>query len=220
MYNEASCRLSNTILFAIRHDIGPTEFSDSESGEQNVRGKTTPGPRVRLPRRLCKQTSHWGLLGREWIFAFVSDFTSFCSFFCGDFSYMVPSSLSLFSLSTCFFRLVVVVVVATRSSQLYSKSQESAMNLRLSSLLILAACLWGTVQADSTFATAPSSDTTFFRGGATRAAWGAQPAKQKITVRTTPRQQQQQQKKETKEAMDAFLTRDSRTTFIGTYTKG
>lgn len=89
------------------------------------------------------------------------------------------------------------------------------MNLRLSILLFLAGCLWGTVQAASTFA--PSSDATFYRGGATRAAWGAQPARQKITVRTTPRQQQQQQKKETKEAMDAFLTRDSRATFIGTY---
>ena len=94
------------------------------------------------------------------------------------------------------------------------------MNLRF---LFLAGCLLGVAQAEtSSFAASSSSldsTHTFFRGGATRAAWGAQPTKQKITVRT-PRQQQQQQmprdkQKETKEAMDAFLTRDSRTTFIG-----
>ena len=85
------------------------------------------------------------------------------------------------------------------------------MNLRLS-LFVLAGCL-ACVQADS-------SSSPFFRGGATRAAWGAQPKKQTVTVRGSPPKQQQKREtpqKEAKEAMDAFLTRDSRTTFIGTF---
>lgn len=91
------------------------------------------------------------------------------------------------------------------------------MKLRLS-LFVLAGCHLVGVRADSSSSSLSSPLSPFVRGGATRAAWGAQPKKQKVTLRNSPpKQQQQSQQKEAKEAMDAFLTRDSRTTFIGTF---
>lgn len=114
----------------------------------------------------------------------------------------------------------IIIVVAANNSEVNKSTPKSRleMNLRLASIWLLALISVGGAQADrSPFVRSDA------RGGAvttSRAAWGAKPTKQSITVKTTrqsPLQQQQHEKEQvTKEQIDAFLTRDSRNTFIGT----
>ena len=89
------------------------------------------------------------------------------------------------------------------------------MNLRVC-LLLLASCLAGSAQAE-TFGL-PKKGLSL-RGGAaaTRAAWGAKPKKEPVTVRTARRAATTKPLQKEKDAMSDFLSRDSRTTFIGEY---
>lgn len=97
-------------------------------------------------------------------------------------------------------------------------------NIRLSSVLLVLSCvLGGGVRAD-TFSglqkqwQQPKNPVPLpLRGGAaaTRAAWGARPKKEKVTVRTRRPIKNDDSQKDDKQAMNEFLARDSRTTFIG-----
>jgi len=92
------------------------------------------------------------------------------------------------------------------------------MNLRFGLVLPLAinSFFLSGAQADFGLQDRRSASLPLRGGSVTRAAWGAKPKEEKVTVKTpsATRRSPQQSRKE-KDAISEFLSRDSRTTFIG-----
>ena len=89
------------------------------------------------------------------------------------------------------------------------------MNLRFGLASLIAGFLLGGVRADFGLKDRPSASLPLRGGSVTRAAWGAKPKKENVTVKAPATRRSPQQSRKEKDAISEFLSRDSRTTFIG-----